>query len=356
MASGVKLADNVVQDIARLAQEGRSGRDIAKALGLSKSTVQPYVKQLRAGVGGKNGQGDARHVGAASTPSLATTAAPSAPAGRALEPHRLAALFPLMAEADYAGLKADIAANGIHEAIWLYEGKILDGRNRYRACQELGITCPTRMYDGHEPLAFILSLNLIRRHLTESQRSMVAAQIETMKRGRPGKDANLHDLGIDREKAAALLNVSTRSVAAAHKVRTEAQPEVIRAVEAGTLRVSAAAKLAEKPVDVQRTVVKELASGAAKSVDAALKHVTAATSGKAPAHASHLSRAEAEFDRRLAQMGQYFALVAQSTLVEGLGQKFADEDVGRWLQALEQLSTVTRQLAERLQKAFQERR
>jgi hypothetical protein len=40
--------------------------------------------------------------------------------------------------------------------------------------------------------------------------------------------------------------------------------------------------------------------------------------------------------------------------VEGLGRRFAEEDLGGWLQALEHLSTVTQQLAKRLAKAFQE--
>jgi hypothetical protein len=357
MASGVKLADNVVQDIARLAQEGRSGRDIAKALGLSKSTVQPYMKQLRAGAGVNNGQGDAHHVGAASTPSPATPASPPALVGRDLEPHPLSGLFPLMAEADYAGLKSDIAAYGVREPIWLYEGKILDGRNRHRACRELELACPTREYQGDDPLGFILSMNLHRRHLNESQRAMVAAKIANMRQGaRTDVKPRENSPEVSNAQAAEMLNISDFSLKAAKKVHAEAQPEVIRAVEAGTLAVSAAAKLAEKPRDVQRAVVRELESGAAKTVNAALKRRTADTSGKAPAPATHLSRAEAEFDRRLAQTGQYFALVAQSTLVESLGQRFADEDVGRWLQALEQLSSVTRQLAEHMKKAFHEKR
>jgi hypothetical protein len=133
-------------------------------------------------------------------------------------------------------------------------------------------------------------------------------------------------------------------------VHAEAQPEVIRAVEAGTLAVSAAAKLAEKPVGVQHTVVKELESGAAKTVTAALKHTS-----QAPVGVTHLKRADAEWEKRLAGARQYFAKVEQSKLIEALGRTYADEAVGGWLRALEQLSTVARQLAERLQKAFQDR-
>jgi ParB-like nuclease domain len=351
MASGTKLADDVLQDIARLAQAGQSGNQIAKALGLSRSAVQPYMKQLRAGAGVNNGQGDARHRGAEPTPSPAPPTSPSAPVERALELHPLADLFPLMAEPDYAGLKADIAAHGVREPIWVWQGKILDGRHRHRACRELGLACPTREYQGNDPLGFILSMNLHRRHLNESQRAMVAAKLATMWQGeRTDLEPSANLPKVSQAHAAELLHISERTLRDAKKVQTEAQPEVIRAVEAGTLAVSAAAKLAEQPVSVQRSVVKELESGMSKSVSAALKHTS-----ETPAPATHLSRAEAEFDRRLAQTGQYFAKVAQSTLVEGLGQRFAEEDIGRWLQALERLSTVARQLAEHMKKAFQER-
>src|SRR5919108_3899676 len=97
--------------------------------------------------------------------------------------HPLAEIFPLIDEDSFVALKNDIAAHGLHEPIWLYEGQILDGRNRYRACRELGRDCPTRPCTGDDPLGFMLSMNLQRRHLNESQRAMVAAKIATMRRG-----------------------------------------------------------------------------------------------------------------------------------------------------------------------------
>jgi urease accessory protein UreF len=266
-----------------------------------------------------------------------------------LATHPLAEIFPLIDEDSFVALKNDIAAHGLHEPIWFYEGQILDGRHRYRACRELELDCPTRSYTGDDPLGFMLSMNLQRRHLNESQRAMVAAKIATMRQGeRTDVEPSANLQKVSQGQAAKLLNVSTRSVTAAHKVRTEAQPEVVRAVESGTMAVSAAATLAEKPVDVQRRVVNVLTSGAATSVPAALRKM-------APAPASHLTRAEAEFDRRLAQTCQYFAMVEQSKLIEALGRRFAEEDVGRWEQALERLGAITKQLAARLLQACRER-
>ena len=70
--------------------------------------------------------------------------------------HPLANVFPLLEGEEFDALVADIAASGLCEAVWLYEGQILDGRNRYRACQRLGRDCATRDYSGHDPLGFVL--------------------------------------------------------------------------------------------------------------------------------------------------------------------------------------------------------
>jgi hypothetical protein len=59
-------------------------------------------------------------------------------------------------------LVEDVRRNGVREPIWLFEGKILDGRNRYRAARVAGVPCPTRFYEGDDPLGFVISLNLAR--------------------------------------------------------------------------------------------------------------------------------------------------------------------------------------------------
>jgi len=56
------------------------------------------------------------------------------------EIHPAATIFPMMDEASFTALKNDIEKNGLEKCITFYEGKVLDGRNRLRACQELGIT------------------------------------------------------------------------------------------------------------------------------------------------------------------------------------------------------------------------
>ena len=93
------------------------------------------------------------------------------------------------------------------------------------------------VYDGDDPLAYVVSLNLHRRHLDGSQRAMVAARIATLEDGQRqvGKFA---DVPTQRE-AAELVNVSERGVRTARSVLDSGAPEVVAAVERGELAVSA---------------------------------------------------------------------------------------------------------------------
>lgn len=171
-----------------------------------------------------------------------------------MEFHELSQIFPLLNDSELGDLAADIKAHGLREPIWLYEGKILDGRNRFRACQQLGIEPEAREYEGEDPVAFVVSLNLHRRHLSEGQRSSVGAEIENLKHGGSRQDANLH-LAISRERAAELLNVSPRSIASAAKVHEKGAPELVTALKQGKVSVSAAADVASLPVQQQKEIV-----------------------------------------------------------------------------------------------------
>ncbi|HEY9415135.1 MAG TPA: ParB/RepB/Spo0J family partition protein, partial [Pseudonocardia sp.] len=97
-----------------------------------------------------------------------------------LEFHPVADIFPMMAADEFAGLVADIRERGQREPVWLHpDGRIIDGRNRYRACREAGVEPRTRQWDGRGSLVeFVVSLNLHRRHLDKGQRAIVALSIE----------------------------------------------------------------------------------------------------------------------------------------------------------------------------------
>jgi ParB-like chromosome segregation protein Spo0J len=97
--------------------------------------------------------------------------------------HPFADVFPLLVGYDLDKLTEDIEENGQREPIILYDGKILDGRNRYRACIDLGIEphfAQSTATNDEQALRESVSRNLRRRHLSPSQRSLAGAQILPM--------------------------------------------------------------------------------------------------------------------------------------------------------------------------------
>jgi len=94
-----------------------------------------------------------------------------------LKNHPAADEFPMMEHDRYEELLADIRENGQREPITLCDGMILDGRNRYWACIELGIDCEARQYSG-DPWAFAWSLNGARRDLEATVRALIFKRCE----------------------------------------------------------------------------------------------------------------------------------------------------------------------------------
>jgi len=96
--------------------------------------------------------------------------------------HEVANIFPMMQGDEFDALKNDIEANGLREPIWLHQdGRIIDGRNRYLACCELSIEPTYRTWNGSGSLvAFVVSLNLHRRHLDVGQRGMIGLTVKRM--------------------------------------------------------------------------------------------------------------------------------------------------------------------------------
>ena len=157
--------------------------------------------------------------------------------------HPLADIFPLIHGPEFAELKKDIKANGVIEPIWMYEGKILDGRNRFRACQETGARPEFREYAGDSPAQFVWSLNGPRRHLTAGQKAAVAVDFlphleqeakARMSAGGEGK-AKMPDLvqGQSRDKAAEIVGAGAHYVSDAKKIK-EANPALFAEIKTGT--------------------------------------------------------------------------------------------------------------------------
>ena len=172
--------------------------------------------------------------------------------------HPAAELFPLLPDDELHDLADDIKRHGLHEPVWLWSDPergtvLLDGRNRYRACAIAGVTPSTRTYHGDDPIAFSVSANEKRRHLTAGQRAFLALQLEALyaaeaKRGRPRNDEReiLADLrGFNArdktsvERAAKVVKASGRGVSQAKRVEREA-PDLADKVKSGSMALDAA--------------------------------------------------------------------------------------------------------------------
>jgi ParB-like chromosome segregation protein Spo0J len=162
---------------------------------------------------------------------------------KALEPHPFAEVFPPLDGEAFDALVKDIEARGQQEPIWVYEDKILDGRNRYRACQIAGHEPVVKEYTGNDPIGFVLSANLHRRHLNEGQRAMIGAKLASLVVG-----ANQHtkELGLSAKAASDLLKVGTASIERAKVILKSGDPELIKDVTTGKVSVAAAAQTAKK--------------------------------------------------------------------------------------------------------------
>ena len=97
-----------------------------------------------------------------------------------IKPHPFAALFPELPLEELTQLARDIKERGQLEPIILYKGAILDGRNRYRACQIAGVKPRIEEFDAkatrRSPEELILSRNLRRRHLSVGQKAAIALE------------------------------------------------------------------------------------------------------------------------------------------------------------------------------------
>jgi len=152
-----------------------------------------------------------------------------------IEFHSIANIFPLMSESEFESLKADIKKYGLLNPIVLFNGKIVDGRNRYKACIATGIKPKFINYSGKESELFnyVISLNINRRHLTISQKACISIDliptIEIQTKERHSKNMSaLRKTGKIEEKApntlqivSSIFGISERVISEAKKLHSE---------------------------------------------------------------------------------------------------------------------------------------
>lgn len=159
------------------------------------------------------------------------------------ELHPLCTLFPRMAGAEFEALIADIRENGQREPIILHEGMILDGGNRYRACIEAGVEPQFMTFGGGNLVAYVLSANLHRRHMTPGQQAAIVASAQDWAKAQTvGKPKSGNATGLDRvSDRAAASGASDKTQRQADKV-AKANPDLAKKVAHGEVSLPAAVK------------------------------------------------------------------------------------------------------------------
>ena len=151
--------------------------------------------------------------------------------------HPAADIFPLIQGHEFDALVIDIRENGLLDPIVLCDGQVLDGRNRLRACEVAGIAPVFRDVKPPDPVRYVISANIHRRHLSTDQRAAIAAELATMRHGTNRYEKKVEaqfcvSTEISIDEAAEQMNVSPRTINNAKK-RMRDDPEAHEAAKRG---------------------------------------------------------------------------------------------------------------------------
>jgi ParB-like chromosome segregation protein Spo0J len=219
-------------------------------------------------------------------------------------PHPICLLIPSADEDELQDLTDDVRAHGLIDPIVLFEGMILDGRNRSAACERAGVEPRYAQFRGgrEDALILVISHNLKRRHLTKQAiaDALVAAE-----------DFNLHytltEPAVEKEAAAAADEgpetqsvikitepktassrklaqaagrvVSHVMIAATRKVKEKGEPELQEAVKRGRIGVQDAAKVADLLPEQQKAIALSPKPRRAAAEAAEAEKITASPAG-----------------------------------------------------------------------------
>ena len=192
--------------------------------------------------------------------------------------HPLALLFPPLSPEQYEALVASII--GLLDPIIVWQGQIIDGLHRQRACREAGVQPRYELLDDDaDPVQYVIAKNGTRRDMDESQRAVVAHELSQWSApGRPREnDKNCSDVNsFTQVQAAQALRVGRTMVSYARRVLSDdgpAVPELRQAVKEWRITVSDAAKVAKKPPEIQRRALGLREEGKAKTITRAVRQV-----------------------------------------------------------------------------------
>lgn len=178
-----------------------------------------------------------------------------------------------MSDADLDSLAEDIKKHGQREAGFLLDGMVLDGWHRLRACQQIGLDFWTEEFTGEDPVAFVLSKNMHRRHLTAIQRAAAivaatnwrptgvtdrAATVAALSAGQMAQAAEVSERTIRHARAATVAGlgeeardgkVSARQIAHIAKLPKAKREKAVQKIKAGEAPPKPKAVIASRAVE-----------------------------------------------------------------------------------------------------------
>ncbi len=162
------------------------------------------------------------------------------------ETHPIADLFPMLPDDELRELAADIKERGLLYPVVLdLEGRILDGRNRFAACQLAGVDPQFVTYEGDDPAGYTLSVNINRRHLSKGQQAILVAKV--------GELSNLDNQSqFARENGLSRQRLSQAQLIQAHA------PELVDSVINGHVSLDAAYQTARDRKAADEALAKDI--------------------------------------------------------------------------------------------------
>ncbi len=220
-------------------------------------------------------------------------------------PHPICLLIPSADEDELQDLTDDIRAHGLIDPIVLFEGMILDGRNRAAACERAGVA-PRYVHFAagrEDALIFVVSHNIKRRHLTKQgiADALVAAEdfnlhyrLSSTAGSQETAEARAAVIKITEPRTSSSRKlaeaaggvVSHAMIAATRKVKEKGEPELQEAVKRGRIGVQDAAKAADLPPEQQKAIAASPRPRRAASEAAEAAKTAAARAAEADPHAA----------------------------------------------------------------------
>lgn len=164
--------------------------------------------------------------------------------------HPISNMLPMMHPMEYEALKEDIQKNGLQVPITRYEGMILDGRHRFKACEELKVEPQYQDFhqNGIQAVDYVIIHNLHRRHLNQSQKAVISLEYkdQLVKKSKENTIKPVKGMGKGRDDnkdayklTAKMFGVGHGVIRMANFIRNE-KPKLLKEIKDGTLTVSKA--------------------------------------------------------------------------------------------------------------------